>query len=91
MARCAEKNARATWWMSALHVACTKIAIACERNLRKKKSLSLAHVAPLRPLQIFCSDATFCQFEYDHGSSALPPLVLSPATFLPFVTVPPIV
>ena len=23
-----------------------------------KKSLSLAHVAPLRPLQIFCSDAT---------------------------------
>ena len=34
-----------------------------------KKSLSLAHVAPLRPLQIFCSDAIFASL---HRTTAHP-------------------
>ena len=58
MARCAEKNARATWCMSTLHVAYTGIAIACERNLRKKK-VSPGSCRTVEAIAEFCSDATF--------------------------------
>ena len=46
MARCAEKNVRATRWMSTHPVAYTGTAISCIRN-RRKKYPSLAHFSPL--------------------------------------------